>query len=185
MSHPVRKRTTTRTFRIGAEWDNVLQQEAARQGLSVNVLMNKILSRYVLFDRWAERYGAIALVPRAFQGILGTTTQEDLAKAGEESGKDIINILDEMGLALTLDSFVYFIEEFLGKGKRWFHVSHYVQGNEDLFHFQHDLGKGWSVYLSEYLKPFLKSLNNIDPEIRIYEYAVNLKVKRSNPKPKI
>ena len=176
-----KQRTVTRTFRISEEWDNILQEEANRQGLSVNVLVNKILRRYSLFDKWADRYGAVSLTPRTFRGIMDTTSQDSLAKAGRESGKDIVDVLDEMGLALNLDSFVYLVEEFLGGPDfaRWFRVSHHVQGDEDLFHLQHDLGHGWSVYLSEYLLSYLKFLNSTDPTVRIYEHAVNLKVKRS------
>ena len=47
-----KKKSVTRTFRINKEWDDVLQKEALEQGVSVNVLMNKILRRYALFERW-------------------------------------------------------------------------------------------------------------------------------------
>jgi len=181
-----RKKTITRTFRIRQEWDSVLQEEAARQGVSVNVLLNKILRKYSLYSRWTERNDDISLPQRTLRAILNTVQVESLAEAGTRSGAlDAINIVNAMGLAMDYDSFVYLITEHLGGPQfaRWFHCFHHTQGNKDIFHLQHDFGHGWSVFLESYILSFLRSMIDTDATTRVYDYAVTLEVTRPKSKP--
>jgi len=181
-----RKKTITRTFRIRQEWDNVLQEEASRQGVSVNVLLNKILRKYSLYSRWDDRNSDITLPQRTLKEILSTVPVESLAEAGTRSGAlDAINIVNAMGLKMDYDSFVYLITEHLGGPQfaRWFHCFHHTQGNRDIFHLQHDFGHAWSVYLEQYLLAFLSSMTDADAKTRIYDYAVTLEVTLPKTKP--
>ncbi len=180
------KKTITRTFRIRKEWDDVLQEEATRQGVSVNVLLNKILRKYSLYSRWNDRYNDISLPQRTLREILKTVQFESLTEAGTKSGAlDAINIVNAMGLTADYDSFVYLMTEHLGGPHfaRWFHCFHHTQGNKDIFHLQHDFGHGWSVYLERYIFSFLRSITDTDAKARVYDYAVTLEVTRPRSKP--
>jgi len=180
-----RKKTITRTFRIRKEWDTVLQEEAERQGVSVNVLLNKLLRKYSLYSRWSDRNNDISFPQQTLREILKTVNVESLAEAGTRCGAlDAINIVNAMGLALNYDSFVYLITEHLGGPHfaRWFHCFYHTQGNKDIFHLQHDFGHGWSVYLEKYLLSFLRSMTDMDAKTRIYDYAVTLEVTRPKSK---
>ena len=181
-----RKKTITRTFRIRQEWDSVLQEEASRQGVSVNVLLNKILRKYSLYSRWDDQNNDITLPQRTLKEILSTVSVESLAEAGTRSGTlDAINLVNAMGLKMDYDSFVYLITEHLGGPHfaRWFHCFHHTQGNKDIFHLQHDFGHVWSVYLEQYLLAFLSSMTHADAKTRIYDYAVTLEVTRPKSLP--
>lgn len=178
---PGKKHTTiTRTFRIRTDWDAILREEAERQGISVNVLMNMILRRYALFDRWTRGYKVIRLTQNAFREILDGISTDNLALAGEKSGpSDVQNILDIIGLPSNYDSFAYLLSEHFGgaDSAMWFSCYPHFQENTDVFHLQHNLGRGWSIYLQKYLLSSLKSMK-IEGEAKIYDYAVNLKVPR-------
>lgn len=181
-----RKKTITRTFRIRQEWDSVLPDEAARQGVSVNVLLNKLLRKYSLYSRWNDRNKDITLPQRTLREILSAVQVESLAEAGTRSGAlDAINIVNAMGLMIDYDSFVYLVTEHLGGPHfaRWFQCFHHTQGNKDIFHLQHDFGHGWSVYLEKYLLSFLSSITDADAQTRVYDYAITLELTRpkSNP----
>ncbi len=181
-----RKKTITRTFRIRQEWDSVLQEEAAIQGVSVNVLLNKLLQKYSLYSRWNDRNNDITLPQRTLKEILSTVQVESLAEAGTRSGAlDAINIVNAMGLKMNYDSFVYLITEHLGGPNfaRWFHCFHHTQENKDIFHLQHDFGHGWSIYLEKYILSFLGSITDADAKTRLYDYAVTLEVTRPKSKP--
>jgi len=181
-----RKKTITRTFRIRQEWDSVLQEEAARQGVSVNVLLNKLLRKYSLYSRWTDRNNAVSFPQRTLREILKTVQVESLAEAGTKSGAlDAINIVNSMGLTLNYESFVYLITEHLGGPHfaRWFQCFHHTQGNKDIFHLQHDLGPKWSVFLEKYILAFLKSITDTEATTRVYDYAITLNVTRPKPKP--
>ncbi len=181
-----RKKTITRTFRVRREWDDVLQEEARRQGVSVNVLVNKILRRYALFGRWIDRNRDISLPRRTFRDILETVSVENLSKAGTKSGSsDVVYALNAMGLMPNYDTFLYLMTEHFGGPEfaRWFHCFHHTHGSKEVFHLQHDLGQGWSVYLDRYILSYLKSLTGVDAETRVYDYALNLKVTHPQSKP--
>jgi hypothetical protein len=181
-----RKRTITRTFRIRQEWDNVLQAEATRQGVSVNVLVNKILRKYSLYSRWNDRNSDASLPKRTLREILNASQIEELAEAGNRAGAlDAINIVNSMGLTMSYDSFVYLVTEHLGGPNfaRWFHCFHHTKGNKELFHLQHDFGHGWSVFLEKFILSFLQSMTDIEAKTRIYDYAVTLEVTRPKTKP--
>ncbi len=175
-----KQKTITRTFRIRNELDDILQEEAEREGISVNVLVNQIFRKYALFDRWARGYNAISLTQRAFREVIDSVPVEKLALAGEKSGaSDVQNILDLMGLPPNYDSFAYLVSEHFGSSDwaMWFNCYRHSHEINDVFHLQHNLGLGWSTYLQKYLLSSLKSLK-IDGEAKVYEYAVNLKVCR-------
>jgi hypothetical protein len=181
-----RKKTITRTFRIRQEWDSVLQEEATRQGVSVNVLMNKILRKYALYSRWDDRSNDVALPKQTLREILNALQVEKLAEAGTRSGAlDAMNLVNAIGLKMNYDSFVYLVTEHLGGPHfaRWFQCFYHTQGDTDLFHLQHDFGHGWSVFLENFLLSFLRSMTGLEAKTRIYDYAVTLEVTRPKTKP--
>lgn len=183
--HDRKKKTITRTFRIRKEWDNVLQEEAARQGVSVNVLLNKVLRKFSLYQRWADRNSDLNIAQQTLRKILKIVPTEDLAEAGNTSGNsDTINIVNSIGLPMDYDSFVYLIREHFGGPHfaRWFQCFYHTQGNTDIFHLQHDLGRGWSIYLEKYILAILRFMAETDVETRIYDYAVTFKVVRPRSK---
>ena len=175
-----KQKSVTRTFRIKAEWDSILKQEADKQGISVNVLVNSIFQKYALFDRWAQGYNSISLTQQTFQTLLSCIPEEKLALAGETVGStDIQNILDLIGLPSTYDSLAYLLTTHFGNPSRamWFSCCRHSHENTDIFHLQHNLGNGWSVFLNEYFLSHLRRLK-MKGETRVYDYAVNLKITR-------
>jgi hypothetical protein len=174
-----RRRTVTRTFRIRQEWDDVLQEEAETQGISVNVLVNQILRRYALFIRQTDKGGALSVSQTMLQAILNELSDEHLATAGATSGpSDVLNTLSMMGRPTTYNAFTYLLSEHLGGNdfSRWFTCFHHAQSGKDLFHLQHTLGRGWSIYLANYLRSSLTSLLNVEVETKVYDFAVNLTI---------
>jgi len=174
-----RRRTITRTFRIQQEWDDVLEDEAERQGISVNVLVNKILRRYALFTRWVDSAGFQSFTPKMFQRILEELSEDELARIGATSGaSDVLYILNIMGRPINYESFIDLMEKYFGGGDfcRWFNCFHHVQGDQHVFHLQHSLGHKWSIYLEKYLLSALSSFPKIEAEAKVYDFAVNLKV---------
>ena len=178
--------TITRTFRIKKEWDDGLQEEAVRQGVSVNVLVNNILRKFSLYTRWTERNDDMSLPQRTLREILNAVQVESLAEAGSKSGTlDAINIINTMGLVMDYDSFVYLMTEHFGGPHfaRWFSCFYHTQGNKDIFHLQHDLGHGWSVYLERFTLSCLQSMTDTDVKTRVYDYAVTFEITRPRTKP--
>ena len=180
------KKTITRTFRIREYWDHVLQEEASRQGISVNVLLNKLLRKYALYSRWSNRNSDVSFPRQTIREILKTVQVESLAEAGSRCGTlDAVNIVNSLGLALNYESFIYLITEHLGGPHfaRWFQCFYHTQGTKDIFHLQHDLGAEWSVFLEKYILAFLQSMTDTEATTRVYDYAVTLQVTKPKSKP--
>jgi hypothetical protein len=181
-----RKKTITRTFRLRQQWDTILQDEASRQGVSVNVLLNKILRKYSLYSRWTERNNDVTLSQPTLREILGTTQEEQLASAGTKTGAlDAINLVNAMGMPMEYDTFVYLITEHLGGPNfaRLFHCFHHTHGNKDIFHLQHDFGRKWSIFLEKYVRSFMHTITDAEAKTRTYDYAITLEVTKPRPKP--
>jgi hypothetical protein len=179
--HLTRQKTVTRTFRIRAEWDKILQNEAERRGISVNVLVNLILRKYVLFDVWARNYNVINITQRTFHEIIDQIPLDKLVSVGEKSGSsDVQNMLDLMGLRQNYDSFAQLMSEHFGGPDfaMWFDCHRHSHENHDIFHLQHNLGPKWSVFLKNYLLSYLRTIK-LEGEAKIYDYAVNLKVSKA------
>ncbi len=180
-----RKKTVTRTFRIRKAWDDVLQEEAVRQGVSVNVMLNKLLRKYSLYSRWSNRKKDISFPRRTLRELLKISHIESLAEAGTKLGAvDAVNMAKSMGLTLNYESFIYLITEHLGGPHfaRWFQCFYHTQGDKDIFHLQHDLGPEWSVFLEKYILSFLLSMTDTKATTRVYDYAVTLEARRPKSK---
>lgn len=176
-----RKTTITRTFRIKDEWDLVLHEEAERQKISVNVLIDKILRRYCLFGRFTDRINILNFSNRTVKELIKFITAEKLAEEGKKLGSlDAIDFFNSLGYPTKYDTFVYLVTEHFGNPNhnRWFQCFHHKMPNQDLFHLQHNLGRKWSVFLDSYLRSLLRTINKTKIDSRIYDFAVTLKIKR-------
>ncbi len=157
----------------------MLREEAEVQGVSVNVLVNQILRRYALFLRQTDKSGTMSVTTTMLQALLDTLSDEQLARAGATVGpSDVLNMLNVVGRPTTYDSFTYLLIDHLGGNdfSRWFTCFHHPQGGKDVFHLQHTLGRGWSVYLDNYLRSSIKALTSVEVETKIYDFAVNLTI---------
>jgi hypothetical protein len=174
------RKNITRTFRIKSTWDDVLREEAKKEGISVNVLVNSILRRYALFDRWTRNYRVTSITQDSLRILLDKISLENLAMAGEARGPTAIqNIMDTMGLPPNYDSFTFLLTNFFGGGYAlWFSCYRHFRENSDIFHLQHNLGREWSIFLQNYFCSYLKTLK-MDCETKLYENAVNIKVHRT------
>lgn len=177
-----RKKTITRTFRISKEWDDVLVTEAGEQGVSVNVLMNKILRRYALFERWADKYEVIHVMPRTLERILDTAPEEELAKAGQTEGAiRPIDSLNMMGRKVSHDSLVQLVTEFYGGTDfaRWFQCDYHPELGSDVFHLRHRLGNKWSTFIQNYLTAMFENLLKTKVQSQSLDQAVTLTLTKS------
>jgi len=175
-----RKKTVTRTFRISEDWDTVLQKEAGEQGVSVNVLMNKILRRYALFERWADKYEVIHIMPRTLERILEVASDEDLAKAGRTEGAvRPMDSLTMMGQRVSHDSLVSLVKEFYGGTDfaRWFACEYHPELSSEVFHLRHRLGSKWSVFVQNYLTAMFETLLKTRVESTALDEAVTVTLK--------
>lgn len=155
--------TVTRTFRVNKEWDQVLQEQADWQGISVSTLIDQIVRRYVVAERFRFNAPVVSIENKAFQKIIQELDEEEIQKIATETG--IILPEEELlrrGLPNTFDSFVWIMKEVFGRYGGWFSVDHYKTETENVLHLRHYLGIKWSKYLENFFTTmFTKNLDII------------------------
>src|SRR5437667_1912462 len=80
-------RTVAKSFRVNEKALGALQEEANRQSISVNTLVNQLLLDYSEFGRFLQRINALRLSRNTFQEILNSVPDDNLFKAGQIAGK--------------------------------------------------------------------------------------------------
>ncbi len=173
------KKTITRTFRIKDDWDMILHEEAERQKISVNALMDKILRRFTLYDRYTDRLSIIGLPKRTLMAIIQFLPDERIIEEAENTASlDAIDFFNSLGYPQDYETFKYLVIEHFGSPEfaRWFQCFYHSLETQDLFHLQHNLGRKWSVFIETYLRTILRKIANINVKSRVYNYAVTLRV---------
>lgn len=74
------------TFRVPAEVLEFVRQEATEQKVSLNTVVNQILTKHYEWDAFAQKYGFVNLPPEYYKDILEATDGDVLARLALQSG---------------------------------------------------------------------------------------------------
>lgn len=156
------------SFRIPENLRRELNKEAERQRINLNALANRILTKYVDFDRIAEHEHSIILDRRIFSSIIEVASGEDLESLGRELGPRLVKQTFEFfGIEPTVEILVSRYFEPMGaySGR---YQSNVVGNAPDLkLILEHDYGVKWSAFLAEYTRGVIKSLLGTEPRIEL------------------
>lgn len=65
-----RQKTVTRTIRIPAHLDDILQKDSKEKRSTTNALISSILTKYAEWDRYVESFGFISMPRNGFKLII-------------------------------------------------------------------------------------------------------------------
>ena len=175
MSKTKSDKTVTRSFRISEAAFNALQEDAKRQHISTNTLLNQILTNYANSDRFFARLGDFRIAKATYTHLLNAASDADLIEAARLSGRDTSEsiILAKHGtLSLTtVIDYLRMVTEFGG----------YADYNEvdsqgkRVITLIHNLGRKGSVYFSSYVES-LFGLIGRQPKITLSENAIAVEI---------
>ena len=172
-----KRRTIGRSFRIKEEWLNTLTQEAKREGISPNALLNRILEDYSTYHRHFPRYGGISITKTTFSTIIEKYPKEDLEKLVNKSVLIITkDFLPALGRSFNYDNVIFFISEILGKYGNWFKYEHHQKNDKEVFHLRHTFGDNMSTYISKMLSKLFEALNK---EVKVDTFAGSITIEVS------
>lgn len=122
-----------------------LYLEADVDNISLNLLINHILRRYIKWSRFENESGMIPINAPVLRELFKGLTEEQVIRVSKEIGKDAIyNIFLFMRGKLTADSFMSWYLE------RMKHCSDIREIKQDNGHqrliFRHGIGENWSLY---------------------------------------
>ena len=191
MSHPS-IRTRSITFRLDPNTVDNLQREADQKEISLNVLVNQVLRRYVKWDTFEPKIGMMP-VPKI---ILSTCFNKAILAANEsgmnqdeiESHRDeMIKSAAEISFSLIKDSALlmkrtYNLWTVLELLQEYMKVSdmksdHRIEaGNNHVFIIQHELGENWSLFTKVLLNLIFENLASVRPDVNTTPNTIIAKV---------
>src|SRR5947199_9016309 len=148
---PREGKTVAKSFRVNEKALAALQEEAARQSVSVNTLVNQLLLDYSEFGRFLQRVNALRLSRKTFGEILGMVSEDSLAKAGVAARKSapVALIASKFG-KITVNTVLKQMHDI----SAYANLFEYSEKNEDerwTITLMHDLGPKWSTFLVNYI----------------------------------
>lgn len=162
-----RKKTVLRTVRLNQELDSILQDDAELSDLTVNGLINRIMTKYVEWDRYTQRFGFVSFARQTFKSILEEVDDCKVEQIATDTANSTLK-------AVTLFWFKELNAETLLKT-----ISNYckysglgvsevkVDGAQCTITFHHDLGRKYSIYLKNAISQFVKTTLGVVPETEI------------------
>lgn len=164
------------SFRLSKKGHQALLEEASRQNVSVNALLNKILLSYADADRFALRHHVMRLHGRpVLEAILEGSSEDFLEEAGRKLGKfHAREILKIIGLPQDSSSFLPFVA-WLSKYESWFVYEMPEGGGGGIFHLRHEIGMKWTRFLKGYIASTAEALG-LSFELEVSQFIITIKI---------
>ena len=173
------RKDVLRSLRLTEETSGELSDEAKRQSVSFSALVNTVLTNYLEYGRYAERYGRLTFNPSTITAILNALSDETVAKLGKERGKvRPKDMLASNGLDWSLVNTVQLLEKYLSKHTRWFDCTLREDQAGFRIHLSHRLNRKWSIFLAQYVSSMFSEFGFKPTEITISDYTLSLRLVR-------
>ncbi len=175
MSNP--EETITRSFRISEHSFRILREDAERQNISVNTLVNQILNLYVNFERYAKTTHMIKLPSQLLKSLLDAIQESMIIKIAQHLGENIAEsiILVKSG-TLSLESIITHLKDLSIYGYL-FEYNEITTPQKITISLVHQFGLRGSLLFAHYIQSVFKRIN-IQPYFNITENAVTLEIMR-------
>lgn len=170
MSH---KKTETSTFRIEKDILEKLRVDADEDKISLNALVNQVLSQHVEWDAPAKKSGFVPLPKILLMKIMDNLTEEQIIQVSEYMVK---NEIKDIILILRKE---HNVNSFLDSIESWAKTSDFPFSHEDKgsgthsYVVTHDMGKNWSLYFGIIFTRILEELGVTHVNFEITNNSLN------------
>jgi hypothetical protein len=163
------------SFRVRSKTMTVLKTEADRLGVSVNSLVNQVLSNYALFNRIVEHMEAVPLNKALFTAMLDAIEMSEMERIGKELGPTIVkSTFRFLGLDFDLDSLIEHYFQPVSMFSRWYVFNVAGSGSNRTLMFAHPYGPKWSAFLKTYLAGIVNAATGSEPRITVEDGLVTV-----------
>ena len=171
------RKDVLRSLRLTEETSRELCGEAERQSVSFSALTTTVLTKYLEYGRFAERYGTLTLSTSTIIAILDELSDETVAKLGKERGMmRPKELLASAGLDSSLGTTVQLVEKYLSQHARWFDCTLREDPDGFLIHLRHHVNRKWSLFLSQYVTSMFREFGFKPTQITINDFTLTLKL---------
>jgi hypothetical protein len=173
------------TFRLDSFIVDELQREANQNEISLNVLINKILKKYVEWERYEQKLGMMPVPKNFFSSLIQETIRlvESNGISVDPYKEKLIKYSAEVAFHNIKESVILMKKKFdlwsvLSVLHQYMDVSgitsdHRLEaGKKHIFVIQHELGEYWSIFAKELLTLIFYNIANVKAEIQITEKSI-------------
>jgi len=145
----------------------LLQEEAEANGLTVNGLINRILTKHQEWDIHAEKFRFVSIASETFRTLLDECHENKIEQIGAELGSKIpVGVTLFWFKKLNLETVLKTISNY-GKYSGLQTNEIKVEGDKYTIAFHHELGPKWSTYLKSFMSQYIKTALGIMPHAEI------------------
>jgi hypothetical protein len=140
-------KSITLSCRIEKTMYNSLVNDANDKGISVNSLINSMIKKHLLWDRFVEEMGLIPLTKRTLKKIFRTMTDEEIKKVAKEVGGTVPQEL----IYLSYDKFDFtnLMKMIEISDARFGKVKYNINNSTHSINILHGVSNNFSKFLSE------------------------------------
>jgi len=139
--------STNISSRIDLETYNSLVRDAEFRGISINALINRIIKRHLMWDRFAEEIGLVSLTKRSLKKIFRAMDDATIKKIAREVGGTIPQEL--IYLSYDKFDFVNLMKTIEISDSRFGKVECNVNGSTYRINLIHNVCENFSDFLTE------------------------------------
>ncbi|AFS83133.1 hypothetical protein [Candidatus Nitrosopumilus sediminis] len=145
MSEEQKRKTETMSFRLDSHVLDKIRAESESEGVSLNVLANKIFSRYVDWDMFEPKVGMIPVAKPIVSALFQKLSEQETIELAKQIGQSIVSDISTfMKGSMDIDSFVsWFVTRMKISD---FDMNHTINDSKHTYIIKHDLGYNWSLY---------------------------------------
>jgi hypothetical protein len=154
----MKPKTSTASFRLDESALSALQEDAKKQNVSVNTLINQLILTYANYDRPMKRFHMVKVSGSTFRHILQAARDETIIGAGKLAGSDgpRTSILARWGELTTENALSYL--KTMGNYSALFEYSEVIHAGKISVTLTHDFGPKGSLFLQEYVRAIFEPI---------------------------
>ena len=157
----MKPKTATASFRLDESALKTLQEDAKKQNVSVNTMLNQLVLTYANYDRPMKRFRMLKLPASSFKHILQAATDEAVVEAGNSAGRDVPKtyIRAKWG-ELTVENALNYLK-ITADYTNLFEYSEVVRAGWVNVTLTHDFGAKGSLFLQRYVQAIFEPLGKL------------------------
>jgi len=146
----VKEETNTISYRLPSKVLNELETEAREKNISQNVLVKQILTKYVEWDRFAQKMGMIPVPQKILRSLGGDLSNEDLLRIIDSLFQIIKDSVLFMKGGYDIKRTIETLEDYMRNSGM--ESDHRKENGMHHFIIQHKMGMQWSIFTELLLK---------------------------------
>ena len=149
---PTEAKTVAKSFRINKDALEAFEQEARKQAISLNTLVNQCLLGYSELGRYMKQMHSLTITRQSFTELLNLLPEDKLIETGRKAGKNTpMAIVTSKHGKMNFNGLIEYLH-YLSSYANLFEYSETEENGQWTITLTHELGRKWSLFLAGYFE---------------------------------